>query len=126
MVTFKVTKKAKDEKLAQLTPGQRRELQDIEDFAILNFEGTFDELEAALGVLRLGHHLGWKVLYTIHSKRTIRKYEAILGIKIRETFPETGPSSYRSVGYKIVESVSNFWKAISGETPIEDRRKITK
>jgi hypothetical protein len=126
MVNFRVTKKAKEEKLAQLTPEKRRELQDIEDYAILKFEGSFDELEAALGVLRLGPHIGWKVLYTIHSKRTIRKYEDILGIRIREVFPETGPSSHRSVGYQIVQRVSNFWKAVSGEMPIENRRKITK
>lgn len=126
MVTFKVTKKAREEKLAKLTPVQRRGLEDIEDYAILNFEGSFDELESALGMLRIGHHVGWKVLYIIHSKRTIRKYENILGVRVREIFPEVGPSSYRSLGFKIVERVSNFWKAISGEVEIKDRREITK
>ena len=50
-------------------------------------------------MLRMGHHFGWKVLYIIHSRVTIRKYEKILDIKIRDIFAETGPSSYRSLGY---------------------------
>ena len=63
------------------------------------FSGMFDDLEAALGVLRIGHHLGWRVLVLIHNKRTIRKYEEILGIDVREFFPAEGPSCERSIGY---------------------------
>lgn len=33
----------------------------------------------------VGFHFGWKVLYLVHSKRTIKKYEAMLGIKVTET-----------------------------------------
>jgi len=123
-------KKSQEDKLAKLTPAQRTELDRIELEAIANFEGVLDELEAALGVLRMGHHMGWKVLYIIHSKATIRKYEKILDIKIRDVFPEVGPSAYRSNGYRIVQKVSNFWKFISGETPEakkldrEERRTI--
>ena len=63
----------------------------------------------------MGHHMGWKVLYLLHSKTTIRKYEEILGIKIRDLFPEEGPSAYRSRGLRIAKAASNFWKVISGE-----------
>ena len=126
MAMFKVTKKAREEKLAQLTPAKRRELEEVEAFAILNFEGPVDELEAALGVLRLGPHVGWKVLYTVHSKRTIRKYEGYYGCRIRELFDETGPSSYRSVGFGIVNRLSNFWKALGTLTDIKGRRDISK
>ena len=126
MALFKVPKKSKEEKLARLTPGQKRQLEEIEGTAIANFEGDLTELESALGMLGLGHHLGWKVLYVIHSKRTIRKYEQILDIQIRDIFPETGPSSYRSNGFRVVQELSNFWKAISGETKIENKRDLSK
>lgn len=52
--------------------------------ALKRFSGTADELEKALGMLMLGDYVGWKVLIIIHNKRTIRKYEEVLGISVRE------------------------------------------
>jgi predicted Rossmann-fold nucleotide-binding protein len=86
--------------------------------------GTIDELEQALGMYVLGRHVGWKVLVLVHNKRTIRKYEEILGISIREAFPEEAAASDRSLGYRFAKTLSNFWKAVSGEIPVPDRRKI--
>lgn len=88
-----------------------------------------DELESALGMLRMGHHVGWKILYIILSKKTIRKYEEILDIKIRDIFPDEGPSAARSIGLEISKRFSNFWKVVSGEIELtkeekENRRKI--
>lgn len=118
----------KSKRLAVLTLEQRNQLQEIEAKVITEFNGQLDELESALGMLRLGHHLGWKVLYMIHSKKTIRKYEEILNIKIRDIFPERGPSAGRSLGLAVADRYSNFWKVVSGEIKIEidseHRRKI--
>jgi len=113
-----------DKRLAKLTPEQKEQLQTIEDKAITNFVGMIDELEAALGMLRIGHHFGWKVIYMVHSKNTVRKYEEILDIKVREIFPERGPSAGRSVGLTIADKFSNFWKVVSGEIKIDHRREI--
>lgn len=113
-----------DERLALLSPEQKMQLQEIEDKAITHFSGTLDELESALGMLKMGHHFGWRVLYLIHSKKTIRKYEEILDIKIRDLFPEEGPSSDRSVGLAFAKNASNFWKVVSGDIKIDNRREI--
>ncbi|HEY9277338.1 MAG TPA: hypothetical protein VIO87_03970 [Methylotenera sp.] len=113
-----------EDRLAQLTPEQKQQLQSIEDNAIKNFSGMLDELESALGMLRIGHHFGWRTLYILHSKRTIRKYEEILNIKIRDVFPEEGPSSNRSIGLALAKRASNFWKVVSGEIKITNRREI--
>lgn len=121
---LKIPNKTSEEKIAQLTAAQKQQLQEIEESAIISFKGQLDELESALGMLRMGHHFGWKVLYLIHSKRTIRKYEEILDIKIREIFPETGPSSYRSYGFRLAETYTNFWKVVGGDIKIPDRKKI--
>ena len=115
MALLKVPNKPKAEKLARLSPAQRAELDRIEGEAIASFKGQVDELESAVGMLRMGYHFGWKVLYMIHSKSTIRKYEEILDVKIRELFPEIGPSAYRSLGFRIAQAASNFWKVVSGE-----------
>lgn len=114
----------KEERLAKLSDEQQQQLQEIIDRAIREWHGQFDELESALGMLLLGHHVGWKVLYLIHSKKTIRKYEELLDIKIREVFPERGPSSKRSVGLTIADTYPNFWKIVSGDIKIRDRRTI--
>ncbi len=113
-----------NERLAILSPEQKTQLQAIEDKAITHFIGNIDELESALGMLRIGHHFGWKVLYLIHSKKTIRKYEEILDIRVRELFPERGASAKRSIGLALADNISNFWKVVSGEIKIDNRKEI--
>jgi len=100
------------------------ELERIEREAIANFKGQLPDLEAALGVLRIGGHLGWRVLALIHNKRTLRKYEDILDIKFKEYFPDEGPSHERSFGYMAAKKLGNFWKAVSGEIKIPRRKEI--
>jgi hypothetical protein len=115
----------KEERLANLTEEQQKFLQEVIERTIRESYGQLDEIESALGMLLIGHHVGWKVLYLIHSKKTIRKYEDILGIKIREVFPERGPSSPRSVGLYLADKVSNFWKVVSGDIKIPDQGRRT-
>ena len=114
----------KEKTLAKLTSKQEAGLREIEENAIATFQGDLPQLEAALGMLRMGHHFGWKVLYIIHSKKTIRNYETILNTKIRDIFPETGPSSYRSFGLNLAMRFSNFWKVVGGDTKIPRKRDV--
>lgn len=97
--------------------------------AIARFDGSFDELESALGMYFLGHYVGWKVLALMHTKKTIRKYEEILGIVIREEFLEEGSESDRSLAYEAARKLSNFWKIVSGEAKLdvakEERKHFT-
>lgn len=69
--------------------------------------------------------MGWRVLVLIHNKRTIRKYEDILDINVREFFPAEASQSHRSVGYSIAKKIGNFWKAVSGDIKIDNRREIS-
>ena len=71
---------------------------------------SFEELESAIGMMFIGPLIGWRVLVLIHNKRTIRKYEEILGINIREAFPAEGPFTYKSLGYEVVQKLQKFWK----------------
>jgi len=88
----------------------------------IEFTGDLGEFERAIGMLSLGRLYGWRVLVILHNKRTIRKYEDILGIKVRDFFPEEGPLVKKSIGYKIASSLGKFWKVVSGEEKIEGRR----
>jgi len=113
-------------KTPDIEPAKAFERHKLLDEAIVRFEGNMDELESALGMYMIGRHFGWKVLYILHSKRTIRKYEEILGISIRNEFEAEGPDAERSNGFRALKSITNFWKAISGETPIPDKKLVQK
>lgn len=86
------------------------------------FVGQSDDLESAIGMLFLGRAYGWKMLYLVHSRRTMNKYADILKIDPQQFFPAETELSERSVGYKIARSLSNFWKAVKGEYAGKDTR----
>lgn len=100
------------------------ELVQIIHSAISRFAGSAEELEKSIGMLMVGDYVGWKVLVIWHNKRTIRKYEEILGINIREFFPEEGSIAMRSVGYDIAMKLGSFWKVVSGDVSVENRRDM--
>lgn len=123
------TKANRKTKTPPATQAEILERYAVMDKAIRNAEFQIDELESALGMYMIGFHFGWKVLYLIHSKRTVAKYEALLGIKVREVFPELGPDADRTNAFKIIQAVSNFWKVVSGDEkpPIQlDKRGLAK
>ena len=123
------TKQQKKRKTPLATPEEAVERYGLMDRAIRGEGFQIDELESALGMYMVGHHFGWKVLHVVHSKKTIRRYEEILGIKISEAFDEVGPDADRTNAYKIMQTVSNFWKLVSGEEKPGlqlDKRALTK
>lgn len=120
---------AKPHKPVHIPPLSPKECQDLVkqvEQVTKDFAGPFEQLESALGMLMMGRLVGWKVLVLIHNKRTIREYEKILGINIRQAFPAEGPLVHKSAGLELVKKLGNFWKAVSGEQPVEDRRELTK
>lgn len=112
------------------TPDQAHERYAFMDQVIRQMRpGGFsiDEVESALGMYMLAHHFGWKVLYLVHSKKTIKKYEEILGLKLSDVFDEFGPDADRTNAYMIIQKVSNFWKLVSGDekSPLDlDKRGL--
>jgi hypothetical protein len=117
-----MTKKAPS--LPAPTAEEALTLLKIADQAMLKFRGQGDEIESALGMLLIGRRYGWRVIYLLHSKRTVSKYESLLGINVREFFPETGPLTYRSIGFRVSQVVGSFWKAVSGEVKVTGRREF--
>lgn len=93
------------------------ELLKLIDKATKNFRGFFPTLQGAIGALLTGRQLGWKPLLLIHDKKTIKKYEKILGVEFRNVMPEVGPLANKSIAWKASQRVSNFWKAVKGEIP---------
>lgn len=102
---------------------QKHEREMIER-AIKDFSGYLPTLENAIGAYFLGKEMGWKVLFLAHEKRTIRKYEDILGIEFRKELPEVGRWAKKSYAWRAMEKISNFWKAVKGEIPIQGRLEL--
>lgn len=123
---MKISKRYKDnlKNLPKLTKKQLDNMHEIERDAFARFTGLFGGLEAAIGMLRMGHYVGWKVLIIIHNKRTIKKYEEILDINIKEYFDKEGPLANRSFGYSLFKEIGQFWKIVSGDIKVEKRKEI--
>ena len=94
-----------------------KQLVKLIDERTKEFAGQLNELENAIGMLMIGRLFGWKPLMLIHDKSTIKKYEKILDINIREALPEVGEYANKSLAWKAVSKVANFWKAVKGEIP---------
>jgi hypothetical protein len=112
-------------RLANLSKSDLEELQKVETEAIASFKGDISTLSSALGFLRLGHHVGWRVLVMAYHKATVKKYEDILSIDIRTFFPEEGPSSERSIGLTIAKKLNKFWDIVRGQEKIDGKREIS-
>lgn len=82
-----------------------------------DFKGQINELEQAIGMWLVGRQFGWKVMYLVHDRKTIAKYEKILGIEFRNEVPDVGRFAHKSVAWVAAKKVSNFWKAVKGEIP---------
>ena len=119
-----MTKSKKSVRIPPVSAEEALVLQKIVEDATRKFKGQFDELENALGMLMIGRLVGWKLLVLIHNKRSIRKYEEILGIDIRTAFPEEGPLIGKSPAYALIQNLGNFWKAVSGDAKVENRRTL--
>lgn len=88
------------------------------DQRIEEFKGQIPTLESAIGAYLVGRRFGWKVLYLVHDKKTIRKYEEILGFRFRDELEPESDQSHRSLAFRLQQRVSNFWKAVSGEIKV--------
>lgn len=98
---------------------EAKSLQDAMDDVIAQYKGPVADLESALGMYLIGRHLGWRALYIIHSKKTVAKYEGILGIEVQHAFEAYGPDAMRSAGLKAPETQAAFWKVVSGEIAVD-------
>jgi hypothetical protein len=97
--------------------------QDKIDRAIENYQGNASSLATAIGMYMLGRRFGWKVLYLMSDKRSIRKWEELLDINFREELPAEGDLADKSIAWRLAKNLSNFWKAVSGELKVKIKGK---
>lgn len=93
------------------------QLVEIVDKSITNFRGDSRRLSNAIGYLFLTRKIGWRPALLMYDRKTIKDYDRILGIDSRTFFPEVGPNADKSMAWRVAKKLSNFWKAVRGETP---------
>lgn len=98
-----------------------RTLELLEQFDKLHetYKGDLTHLERAIGVYFVGRRMGWKILFIMHDKKTLKRYEDILQIQFKEEFKDFEDQAERTNIYKVLKKVSNFWKAVSGAISID-------
>ena len=98
-----------------MKPLSDKEFVKIVDDAIIGFKGDAHILSSSIGMLALCRKFGWKPIYLIYNKSTVKKYEKVLGVDIRELFTEEGEIAHRSIAFKLMKKAGNFWKSVKGE-----------
>jgi hypothetical protein len=74
-------------------------------------------------MLHLANRTGWKPLYMMFDKRSIKRAEQILSknrkdeFKFKDVLPAEGDRAMKSVAWSLYKKmkITNFWKAVSGE-----------
>ena len=88
-----------------------------------NYEGDLAVFEGAVGAYFLGRFAGYDALRVVHSWRTLRKYEQILGIRFKEQVNGRTPDSRRVNGIRYAENFQAFWKAIAAGVSSQEEAK---
>lgn len=92
---------------------------------IAKFEGYGGDLQAALGALVLGRHYGMRALRIMHSPATIRKYDRVLGIKLKDHCPQKTHLSDKILGVRFANKIGAFWDVVTGRRTIADKGMVT-
>ena len=100
--------------MADLTP-TNEELCSRIDAAFDSFHGNSETFKSAVGYAFIARRTGWKPALLMHTQKTVKDYDRILGIDSRTYFLEVGPDADRSVAWRLSKKVTNFWKAVKGE-----------
>lgn len=93
---------------------------------VKKYQGDYGKLGAAIGCLHLGFCFGWRSIWLHYSKRTIREYEAILGVSFRVSFPEYGEFAFKHDALRAWGGESNYWKFVSGDLPLKGRCSLSR
>lgn len=93
------------------------------DSVIENYEGDSDVLFSSIGALMVGRKYGYRVLMIVTSNKSYSKYQKIIGLQFKDVMEETTVISRRSLGFRIVKELNNFWDVVRGSYSIDRNEK---
>lgn len=86
--------------------------------AMAEYKGYAPALSDAVGALVLGQLYGWKAVYMIHSRSSIKRFEEILGLSLRDSMPERTELSSRILGVRLADELGRFWAVVKGDVSV--------
>lgn len=90
-----------------------------------SYRGDLRILCGVLGIEAFTRLYGWRVLYLVRCKNTVKKHCQLLGISIRE-FPEYTVLSFRSDGLRYLQSKNlPFWPVVAGTHKLPSKETST-
>lgn len=82
------------------------------------YRGYAPTASDAVGALVLGQVYGWRGIMMLHSRSTVRKFEQVLGLSLRDCMPDRTQFSERILGVRIADEMGKFWAVVKGEVPV--------
>ncbi len=102
-----------------------QEFMEICHKALKTFDGNIAEFERAVGTLFVARYTGWKPIYLMQDRKSLKKYEGFLNIEFQEVVPAEGEAAHRSYAWKMLskakEKLTNFWQVVRGEAGADIR-----
>ena len=92
---------------------------------IASFKGHGNDLQSALGALVVGQHYGLRALRIMHSPATIRKYDRVLGRKLKDLCPSETHLSDKILGVKFANKIGAYWDVVTGRRTIANKSLVT-
>jgi hypothetical protein len=96
---------------------------------VREFEGDFAYLEGALGALLVGQLVGWRVLYVVHSRPVVNRYQRDLGLDFKGDFngkpvmPERGVFAEKSKALLFADKIQDFWRVARRQVVVEGAKE---
>jgi hypothetical protein len=87
-------------------------MTDEEFFAICHraykgYKGDIRDLERAIGTLFVGRFTGWKPIYLMQDRKSLKKYESFLGIRFQDVLVDEGTQTAPWRGHSLREPRKN-------------------
>lgn len=83
-----------------------------------DFHGQLDDLYKAVGIIVVGQLFGWRVMRLITTRLLWSKVSKIFGDP-KALMPPEGPLVEKSVGYRGLRKVEDFWEVIRGHATVD-------
>jgi hypothetical protein len=87
--------------------------------AYKGYKGDIRDLERAIGTLFVGRFTGWKPIYLMQDRKSLKKYESFLGIRFQDVLVDEGRDANRSMAWSLLErakeKLTSFWAVVRGE-----------
>lgn len=92
--------------------------------AMERYTGYAPRLGAAIGSVFMGKAFGWEVLYLIHNRSTLKKFEEILGFELRDQMEASTELSRKHYVWNWTKEKMTFWKLIRGQIKKKGRTEL--